>query len=89
MNMRLLFFPGYGDVTFWYQSLGFYFRNIDMVLKRVSGWLEQGKESGLIHPQFEEVIRAFIMKVIQTGIPWQTPPLMYLQHQYTLKETSQ
>jgi hypothetical protein len=64
--MRLLFFPGYRDVTFWYQSLGFYFRdrNIDMVLKRVSVWLEQSKEPGLIHPQFGEVIRAFLMKVI-------------------------
>jgi hypothetical protein len=89
--MRLLLNPGYGDVTFWYQSSGCYSkdRNIDMVLKFVSGWLEQGKEPGLIHPQFGEVIRVFIMKVIQTGIPWQTPPLMYLQHQYTLKETSQ
>jgi hypothetical protein len=55
--------------------------NIDMVLKCVSGWLEQGKEPGLIHPQFREVI--------QTGILWQTPPLMYLQHQDTLKEMSQ
>jgi len=25
------------------------------------------------------------MKVIQTGIPWKTPPLIYLQHQCTLK----
>jgi len=62
--MRLLLNLGYEDVTFWYQSLGCYSRdrNIDMVLKCVSGWLEQGKEPGLIHPQFREVI--------QTGIPW-------------------
>jgi hypothetical protein len=69
--MRLLFIPGYGDVTFWYQSSGCYSRdkNNYMVLKCVSGWLEQGKEPELIHPQFGEVIRVFIIKVIQTGIP--------------------
>jgi hypothetical protein len=60
-----------------------------MLLKCVSGRLEQDKEPGLIHPQFGEVTRVLIMRVIQIGIPWQTPPLMYLQHQYTPRGAGQ
>jgi hypothetical protein len=85
------FYLGIGDVTVWYQSSGCYSgdRNDYMILKCVSGWWEQGNEPGLIHPQFGEVTRVFEMKVIQTRIPWQTPPLIYLQHQCTLKVASQ
>ena len=91
IDMKLLFISRNRGCYIWYQSSGCYSgdRNDYMVLECVSGWWEQGKEPGLIHPQFGEVARVFVMKVIQTGIPWQTPPLIYLQHQCTQKGASQ
>jgi hypothetical protein len=76
----------------WFYELTREFDNLGdeyKVFKCGSEWWEEDKERELIHSQFGEVIRVFIIKVIQIGIPWQTLPLMYLQHQYTLKGASQ
>jgi hypothetical protein len=83
LTRNCCFIPDTRDVTFWYQSLGCYSgdKNIEMCFKMVR--TRQGVRTD--PSPVWEVIRVFIMKVIQTGIPWQTPPVMYLQHQYSEK----